>query len=320
MPAFPNCPLDKDDLRSLLQAIAQAPPSTPLAAQTGLTTAAFRNATQWAQATHLLDERGLTPEGKLIARKDPYLEAVVTDWLMHFYLSLGDLSLWSYFLYEFLPEHSSFTQDELFNHCIQSFIIESPDKLKKSLRLILKTYIEPQAIAKNKFLMQDNKRYSTGNSDLSNPYTVGYLLAKIWERDFKSQSAVLSDQIVNAEMGLANVLGINSEQLRQQLDTLANYEIIEQRSAKPHLTGTKPQIERDTTSSYQVIRSWETAAELLEKAYENDIATPNRPLIQSLGAILDDDDDIPDFSHFLDWASELFVIEGGSNTMIKLVS
>jgi hypothetical protein len=63
---------------------------------------------------------------------------------------------------------------------------------------------------------------------LSNSYTLGYLLAKFWERNFRSQSAVLVDQIVDAKMGLTSVLGITREQLRQQLDILATYEIIEQ--------------------------------------------------------------------------------------------
>ena len=166
------------------------------------------------------------PEGKLVATKDPYLETTVTDWLIHFHLSLGDRSLWHYFVYEFLPKHSLFTQEELLDSCIEVFSTESPDQLKKSLRLILKTYTEPQAIAKNKFLMQNKKHYSIRDSDLSNPYAVGYLLAKIWERDFKLQSAMLIDEIVNAEMGLANVLGINREHLRQKLDILAKYGII----------------------------------------------------------------------------------------------
>ena len=74
--------------------------------------------------------------------------------------------------------------------------------------------------------MQNKKRYSIRDSDLSNSYAVGYLLAKIWERDFKLQSAMLIDEIVNAEMGLANVLGINREHLRQKLDILAKYGII----------------------------------------------------------------------------------------------
>ena len=323
MPPMPTRPLNKTDLRSLLLAIAQAPLGTPLVSlreQTGLTKAAFRNAIEWAQATYLLDERGLTPEGKLVVAKDPYLETTVTDWLMHFYLSLGDRSLWQYFVYEFLPEHPTFTQDELLSYCIEVFTIESPEQLKKSIRLLLKTYIEPHAIAKSKFLTQEKKLYLTGHSNLSNVYIIGYFLAKRWQHKFESQLTLLIDQITGVEMGLVNVLGINQEHLRQQLDVLATYKIIEQRSAKLHLSDSKPQTKEDSELSYQVYRCRESAAELLEQAYEKDVETPNRPLMQSLANVLDDNDGIPDLSQFLEWASGLVALEGGSNTMIKLAS
>jgi hypothetical protein len=89
---------------------------------------------------------------------------------------------------------------------------------------------------------------------------------------------------------------------------------------KPHLAGTKPQIKEDNEFSYQVYRCWEMATEILEKAYENDITTPNRPLTQSLEAILDNEEDVPDFSQFLEWASGLVSLEGGSNTIVRLAS
>ena len=316
-------PLDKADLRSLLLAIAQAPLGTPLVSlteQTGLTKAAFRNAIEWAQATYLLDERGLTPEGKLVVTKDPYLETTVTDWLMHFHLSLGDRSLWRYFVYEFLPEHLTFTQDELLSCCVEAFAIESPEQLKKSVRLLLKTYTEPQAIAKSKFLTHEKKLYLTGHSNLSNVYIIGYFLAKRWQYKFESQLTLLIDQITSTEMGLVSILGINQEHLGQQLDVLANHKIIEQRSTKLHLSNSKSQPKEEGELSYQIYRYWETAAELLEQAYEKDIETPNRPLMQSLANVLDDNDGIPDLSQFLEWASGLVALEGGSNTMIKLAS
>jgi Protein of unknown function (DUF4007) len=155
MSMLPTRPLAKADLRSLLQAIAHHQTSD-LSAQ------ARRDAQQWAIAANLLTEQGLTTEGRLVATKDPYLESTVTDWLIHFHLSSDDHSLWRYFVYKFLPKHSSFIEDELLNSCIGSFTTESPDKLKKSIRLILKTYTEPQAIAKNKFLSQEKKHYSKG--------------------------------------------------------------------------------------------------------------------------------------------------------------
>jgi hypothetical protein len=185
---------------------------------------------------------------------------------------------------------------------------------------ILKTYTDLGAIAKSQFLTHTPKAYSIGNPDLSNPYTTGYLLAKIWQRDFKAQAAVLVDDILNAKMGLADLLGITRDQLRQQLDVLARYDIIEQRSAKPHLSDAKPLMKEESESSYQVFRCWKTPDELLERAYENDRATPNRPLIQSLGSILDDDEDVPDFSSFLEWATGFISLDGGSNTITRLAS
>ena len=267
--------------------------------------AALQAAKQWAIAATLLDEQGLTPEGQLVATKDPYLEATVTDWLIHFNLSQSDRSLWKYIVYDFLPEHSSFTQDELLNCCIEGFKTASPDQLKKDLRLILRTYTEPQAIVKNKFLIERKKQYSTGNPELSNPYTVGYILAKIWERDFESQSSVLVDEIIDAKTGLTRALGITREQLRQQLDILEKYDIIEQQSARPRLAGSQPRRKQEGETAYQIIRCWDNSIQLLEKAYENDIATPNQPLMRSLAGILDDDDDIPDFSQLLEWVVRL---------------
>lgn len=307
----PHTPLKKAALRHLL---APSPTAKPPSA------AALRNARQWARAAKLLDEQGLTTEGKLVATKDPYLEATVTDWLIHFHLSSGDRSLWQSFVFEFLPEHSEFTQDELLNYFTNIFSSESSDSLRKVTQSILKTYTDSEAIAKSQFLTHTQKNYSIGNPDLSNPYTTGYLLAKIWERDFKARSAVLVDDILNAEMGLASILGIQKDQLRQQLDVLARYDVIEQRSAKPHLSDTKPPIKEEGESSYQVYRCWETPDELLEKAYENDRATPNQPLIQSLSSILDDDEDAPDFSSFLEWATGFISLDGGSNTITRLAS
>jgi hypothetical protein len=315
MPALPTSPLRKADLQTLLSQMAESFSAKAVSSST-----AFRAAKQWASYASLINGQELTAEGRLVATKDPYLEATVTDWLIHFNLSLSNHSLWNYFVYNFLQKHPSFTQDELLTCCLEVFKTEPEEKLKKSLKLILRAYTEQQAIAKNKFLTQQKKSYSAGNPDLSNPYATGYFLARIWERDFKARVSVLVNEISDAEMGLNTVLGISKESLLQQLDTLAEHKVIEQRSAKPHLAGTKPRTKDENEFPYQVHRCWDTSVELLEKAYENDIATPNRPLIQSLGAILDDDDNVPDFSQFLEWASRLVALDGGSNTIVKLVS
>lgn len=310
--------LNKEDLRQLLHEAATrelSVTSAELTKRTGLKSYKLRSLKYWAERSHLLNQNALTSKGKLVTAKDPYLETTVTDWLIHFYLSLGERTfwkppedlaqwnIWTYVVYRFLPNNTAFTSDELLNDCASIFATKAQEKLKKIIRLILQTYSESKAITKCRFLIRNGNRFLTGNSDLSNPHTVGYLLAEIWERDFGSQRSVLADDILDAELGLAYVLGINREQLQQQLKILARQEIIERRSAKPHLPGTQPPTIEDTESNYQIIRCWNHPLELLEEAYSNDAATPNQPLVQALDGILDDD--VPDFSQFLEWIPHL---------------
>jgi hypothetical protein len=82
---FPQiAPLNKTDLRSLFQSIETSVPVTSRQAKA---------AQKWAKAIRWLDEESVTPEGRLVLEKDPYLEATVTDWLIHFYLSSGNWKL-----------------------------------------------------------------------------------------------------------------------------------------------------------------------------------------------------------------------------------
>jgi Protein of unknown function (DUF4007) len=328
--------LNKEDLQRLLRHLATdgfLASSLELSKQTGLKEYKLRSLKHWATRSGLIMQNALTPVGRLVVTKDPYLETNVTDWLIHFHLSLGDHTwqklsenmadwdVWSYIVYYFLPSHKIFSFDDLLNAITVTFTNLSQEKLKKIIRLVLQTYTDSKAITNCKFLFKQQDRFTTGNANLSNPYTIGYLLARIWERDFSSKNSVLVDDVFATPFGLANVLGINESQLRQQLDVLATHEIIEQRSAKPHLTGKKTQKKQDTESSYQVIRCWNNAQELLEQAYGNDTATPNQPLIRSLASILDDDDEMPEFTKFLEWASGLIVLDGGSGNIItRLVS
>jgi hypothetical protein len=193
-------------------------------------------------------------------------------------------------------------------------------KIRENFQLILKTYTENQAIAKNKFLARQKQTYSSSQPDLSNIYIVGYLVAKACERAFKSRLAALVDELLAEVPSLVNILGINQDQIRQQLDVLAKQKIIEKRSSRPYTVGSSTSRKEDMELNYQMIRLWNAPIDLLEQAYDNDAAIPNQPLIKSLVSVMDDNDNFPDFSQILEWASELWVIEGGSSAAVRMVS
>ena len=316
MPNLPTMLLNKADMKRCLPVWAEQSGASisAVSTETGLSRRRVSNAKQWSTLGNLLDSRGLTTEGKLALQKDPYLEATVTDWLIHFFSSLSgrglqpqpegfaDWGIWTYFVYEFLPEHTTFTQADLAQAASEYF---EKTKIDDCLKVLLKTYTKGDAIANCKFLSQNDSHYTTGTPNLQNAYTVGYLLASIWQRDFGNHSSLLVSNILNAPMGLSVVLGISEARLLEHLDRLAELEIIEQRSARPHAAGKKPERRQKSETSYVVVRCWDSPLDLLAKAYDQDPAIPNRPLIQVLDGILEDEDgELPFFlSSVQNWFS-----------------
>ncbi len=311
-------PLNKADLRQCLAIWAELPEATvgTVANQTGLSRQRVSSARQWAILSNLLNLQGLTDIGQLALEKDPYFEATVTAWVIHFFSSLNGNGLqpkpekpsnWgfpTFVIYDFLSSKSFFTQEELVQSALQ--LLED-NGLEADVKVWLKTYIQKDGIKNCQFLTHSGNSYTAGNPNLQNSYTVSYLLANIWQRDFGGQHLLLVNDLIDSQMGLSEVLGIQEPQLREQLDRLAELEVIEQRSAKPHKMGTQPERRQPQETSYIVVRCWESPLELLAKAYEQDPAIPNRPLIQSLEGIFDDDDDgeLPFLSSVQTWLSNL---------------
>lgn len=218
----------------------------------------------WAKRSGLVKDKHLSPEGKIILQLDPYLESDLTAWLMHFYLSFGTYGLqsppsnpsewggWSYFVYSFLPQYPSFVAEELYRNSALVFDQEKAKSLSENFRMVLRTYTESHALAPCKFLTVQKQEYRCGNGFLPNTYLIGYFLAKLWERDFGDESSILTESLLSQKMGLAGVLGINSQALQEQLNKLEAYGIIEQRRSVP---------------PFQLVRRWDDPLLLLEKAY-----------------------------------------------------
>jgi len=230
----------------------------------------------WTSRAGFIKGSKLSPAGEIVRKYDPQLESITTEWLMHFNLSLGRYGLkelppepsewggWTYFVYTFVPEHQSFSLEDLVQTSATIFEEENIKKLTKNIRILLRAYTEAKAMGGIKYIHKPEKnKYVAGEQVLPNSYMIGYLLAKIWERDLKEETSVLLDDILHKKMGLAAVLGISSEALQEQLDKLESLSLIEQRR---------------TVEPYQIIPRWDDSLSLLEKAYENTQFTPSVPV------------------------------------------
>jgi hypothetical protein len=217
----------------------------------------------WATRAGFITGSHLSSQGKIIVANDIYLNSLLTNWYIHFYFSLGSSGLaapptdpaewggWTWFVYSFLPEHFSFTTENLVYEAIQVF--DNEPKLEKNFRYVLRAYTDAEALESCQFLqkLSDNK-YIAGEARLPNPYMVGFFLAKLWERDFGETDSVVTDDILNHKMGLAPLLGLEPTTLQTQLDKLEIFGLIEQRRTVP---------------PFQTVRRWQTPLTLLEQAY-----------------------------------------------------
>jgi len=251
-----------------------------LMSRTGLGNEKVLRIKAWSIRSGLIDrETGkLTPQGAIARKHDPYLQSPITDWLMHFQLSLSEEGLkekdkpkapderaipanfggWQWFIFTFLPNHQNFSRNTL-DHAANQ-IYETDNKKAKSisedLLKVLKAYTDKKdALAQINFLKSSAKdQYIAGEATLPPDELIAYFLAKICERDFQGLSQINSDRLLQHPFGLAPILGISPDKVQDLLDRLSGKGIIEQYKTVP---------------PFQIIPRWNEPLDLLEKAYVN---------------------------------------------------
>ena len=271
----PHFRLKKEEIKRILEAASETQGLNDtlqnLMVKTGLGNAKVDKIKTWSVRAGLIKDNNLSPEGKIVLKHDPDLQSIITDWLMHFYLSFGNQGLnkipenpaewgsWTYFIYTFLPENPTFTKNILGQNIIYIFEeipkrMKNPEKeIPKRMKYILKAYTDQQALANCQFIKEiKSDHYESGHPNLPNSYLIGYFIAQLWQRDFDQETSVLTEDIINQKMGILPVLGIQAESLQQHLNAMEALGIIEQRR---------------TVAPYQIIRRWDNPLTLLEKAY-----------------------------------------------------
>jgi len=178
---------------------------------------------------------------------------------MHFYLSFGDKGLQSppddpaqwvagLTVYTFLPQHSTFTGDDLLHHSALVFDQEIPKTYSRNSSLSCEHTPSPKHPASFSLW----KKTSIWLDMSACPTLPSGILAKLWERDFKDEGSVITESIVNHN-GACPALGVKVEALQEQLNAL------------------KPTASLNSDGlSFQVIPRWDEPLALLEKAYDSD--------------------------------------------------
>lgn len=260
--------LKKEDLIKILRAAQEdcglKDTNEGLMKRTGLGKKKVGPMKSWGIRSGLVEDNFLSPAGKIVMEKDPFLQSPVTDWLMHFYLSFGEKGLisppespgqwggWTWFVYEFIPKHPTFTKSELLNYLELEFK-GTRKTLEENLGYMLKAFISNDALSGIRYLqLVDKDKYSAETPELPSPYLMGYCLALLWERDFTGATSILTQNLWEQHLGFATVFNLSESQFQKALNDLEYSKILEQRREVP---------------PFQLIRRWQNPLDLLDKAY-----------------------------------------------------
>ena len=263
-----NIALKKEDLIKILRAAQEEQglqDTERLANRTNLGEPKVESMKGWVSRSGLVEENFLSPPGKVVMEKDPFLQSPVTDWLIHFYLSFGNKGLisppespaqwggWTWFVYEFIPKHYTFTKSEVIHYAKLKFKYTSEKALAKNFNRLLDAYNHNDALSGIQYIQRVGKdQYSTENPELPSPYLMGYCLALLWERDFTGATSILTQNLWEQHLGFATVFNLSESQFQKALNDLEYTKILEQRREVP---------------PFQLIRRWQNPLDLLDKAY-----------------------------------------------------
>jgi hypothetical protein len=214
---------------------------------------------QWAQYVGLIYIKTdgkmrailFADEGNIVFQKDPYLRSPVTSWLFHYNLSKPDPnSAWHYFVHSFLPEHFEFNRDDLIN----GLKIEFPETKITSINpgVLLNSYLNENAMKPLGILEKIGKdRYRKGIVNITCSAILGYILAKIWDREHPQNMTVGFDALEQPHH-LLRTMSIPMDLAIRHLEILRDKGLLDlNRSVKP----------------FQLIKRWSSPLEFLERAY-----------------------------------------------------
>jgi hypothetical protein len=262
--------LKKEDVLRILKAAKEEKgvndTKENLVTRTGLGNEKVLRIKTWSIRSGLVDKKtgNLTPQGQIVLAHDPHLQSPVTDWLMHFYLSYGDYGLstppedaaewggWTWFIYSFLPQHKTFSRQELESYA-GSVFAKAAKNIAKDLNILLRAYTEPYALFSCGIIRSSDKdKFFLGEANQPNDYLVAYFLSQLWQRDFGDINSVLTQKILEQNMGLTSILGIETNSLQTLLDRLGSLAKVEQNRC---------------VAPAEIVRRWHNPLDLLEEAY-----------------------------------------------------
>ncbi|GCE09273.1 DUF4007 family protein [Dictyobacter aurantiacus] len=167
----------------------------------------------------------LTQFGQLVARYDPTLANLGTQWILHYYLSVKRdeaSDAWYVLINHYLPFQTNFTGDKFQAYFENMMETDAKNRsaLTKDPASALYTYVRPDALAKLHILEKQNNTYLVSRPNYPSPLIVGYMLFDWWQHRFDYTNTLRFSQLCNEEESIGRICLADVSQVRRFITDL----------------------------------------------------------------------------------------------------
>jgi hypothetical protein len=240
-----------------------------LEARTSLGTIYIEAMPRYAYGAGLVDglstkRKDLTKFGELVRSRDPYLNDLATQWLMHYHLSAPHgpgPTFWNHLVSNYLRVGDELEKGEVAKEIAQHLErvtgkSQTAKSFQSSATVFLGTYAKQDGLGSLGLMEAANGAasglYEVSEPDPPPPWPLAYALAEYWQGRWGGQKTVNLAEL--SEPGsFASIFLIGSAQLERLLEELRREGVLDlYRNVPP----------------YQVARLWSDKDELLERLYD----------------------------------------------------
>lgn len=184
---------------------------------------------QWVRMIGLRDnkKRKLTKLTELLLKYDPYLNSLISQWIIHYQLAQNkDAEVWYHLTNTFLPNKISFSYKEALNSLKDYKIgINSQKHLKVDIMIYLKALTSKDGLGEINFLkILKNSIYIKTNPVGIDPLLIAFVIydqnRKKYPKKYPYISTISIDSILADNGNAGKIFILNREKLNKILDLL----------------------------------------------------------------------------------------------------
>lgn len=180
---------------------------------------------QWVRMVGLRDnkKRKLTKLAELLLKYDPYLNSLISQWIIHYQLAQNEKAeVWYHLTNTFLPNRTSFSYEEALNSLkIYEIGKNSQKHLKADIRIYLKALTSDDGLGEINFLkILKNSTYIKADPVGIDPLLIAFVIYDQRGKKYPNISTIHINNLLADNANVGKIFILDGEKLNKILDLL----------------------------------------------------------------------------------------------------